>query len=50
MATSPLSERDLHDDDFYCSDRNCSYCRDLRVAEEQWKRAQEEQRKRADAA
>jgi len=52
MATSPRSEpskSDLHDLDIYCSDANCPYCKDLRVAREQWKREQE-RRKRTDAA
>jgi hypothetical protein len=42
--SQPL-ERDFHDDDIYCSDSNCPYCKDLREAEEQWKRAQEEERR-----
>jgi len=53
MASSPISQlnmRGSHDDDIYCADPNCPYCKDLRVAEEQWKRAREEARERADAA
>jgi hypothetical protein len=53
MESSPLSRPTTgvsHDDDIYCSDPNCPYCEDLRVALEQWNRAQEEGRYRADAA
>jgi hypothetical protein len=45
--------RNFHDDDIYCADPNCVYCKDLRVAEQQWKKAQEEERaicKRPDRA
>ena len=48
MESQPLSRANknvLHDDDFYCADPNCSYCKHLRAAEEQWKKAQEEVRK-----
>jgi hypothetical protein len=41
-----MEERRFHDDDIYCSDPDCSYCRDLRMAEEQWKRTQAEARNR----
>jgi hypothetical protein len=34
-----------HDDDVYCADPRCVYCKDLRVAEEQWKRAQKQERR-----
>jgi len=50
MATSPLSQPNKgvsHDGDLFCSDPDCSYCKDLRVAQEQWRK---EERKRADAA
>jgi hypothetical protein len=53
MASSPIpqpNKLETHDDDFYCSDPTCAYCKDLRVTQEQWKLAQEEERKRADAA
>jgi hypothetical protein len=52
MATSPLSQpnqRDLHAGNLYCSDPNCRYCTDLRIAQAQWKKAQQEVRTRADA-
>jgi hypothetical protein len=32
-----------HDDDVYCADPRCAYCKDLRVA--QWKKAQKEERR-----
>jgi hypothetical protein len=50
MASSPFPEpkkSDLHS--LFCSDPNCPYCADLRSAETQWKREQE-QNKRTDAA
>jgi hypothetical protein len=53
MASLPFSRPNKnvsHDDDLYCSDPNCPYCKDLALAEELWKRAREEQAKRADAA
>jgi hypothetical protein len=28
----------------YCSDPDCAYCKDLRAAEQQWKREQEQKR------
>lgn len=52
MASLPFSGPNMsvsHDDDLYCSDPDCAYCKDLR-AEEQWKKAREEQAKRAEAA
>ena len=52
MASSPVPQPNkhvLHDDDIYCSDPECPYCADLRLAEEQWKRQREEQHN-ADAA
>ena len=39
-----------HDDDIYCSNPNCPYCEDLRVAEEQWKMAKQEAQNTAKAA
>jgi len=33
----------------YCSDPDCAYCKDLRAAEQQWKRERDE-KKNADAA
>ena len=44
MASSPIpepSKTDTHDS-FYCSDPNCPYCADLRSAQTQWKRQQEQ--------
>jgi hypothetical protein len=51
MASSPIPEpkKLSHDDDVYCSDPSCAYCADLRLAQEQWKKAQEE-RHHSDAA
>jgi hypothetical protein len=34
----------------YCSDSDCAYCKDLRAAEQQWKREQFDEKKKADAA
>jgi len=34
MAAAPMSENENH----YCSDPNCSYCEDLRLATEQSRR------------
>jgi hypothetical protein len=53
IESSPLSlptKSVSHDDDIFCSDPNCLYCKDLRVAQEQWMKAQVEGRHRADAA
>jgi len=47
MQSQPLSHGPKsvsHDDDVYCADPRCAYCKDLRVAEERWKRAQKEKR------
>jgi hypothetical protein len=49
MVFPQPSQPDSHDDDVYCSDPNCPYCQDLRLAEQQWRREQEEQ-KRSDSA
>jgi hypothetical protein len=43
MASSPIpqpNKPEPHDDDVYCSDPNCTYCADLRLAQAQWKQAQ----------
>jgi hypothetical protein len=48
MQSQPLSHGPKgvsHDDDVYCADPRCAYCKDLRVAEERWKRAQKEERR-----
>ena len=45
MESTPLSQASkavAHDDDLYCSDPSCAYCKDLREAEEQWKRVHAE--------
>jgi hypothetical protein len=52
MAISPFPQPKMpvsHDDDIFCSDPNCPYCRDLRVAQEEWKKAQKESQNRAGA-
>jgi hypothetical protein len=56
MASSPVPESNKSGTDtehvlhaLYCSDPDCAYCKDLRAAEEQWKRQREEQNN-ADAA
>jgi len=48
MASSPIPQPnkiETHDDDFYCSDLTCVYCKDLRMAEEQWRREQEKEQR-----
>jgi hypothetical protein len=52
MQGQPLAQRSnsvSHDDDFYCADPSCAYCKDLRVAEEQWKKVQAENGRLFDA-
>jgi hypothetical protein len=52
MASSPVPESSKAEDNthaLYCSDPSCPYCKDLRAAEQHWKREREE-RQKTDAA